>query len=203
MQKISFWPIRDEIQKVRETEWIWKAIDLANKYLIENPQNVECYLQLMDIYYIKWDLEKAEKPVDFLLTLNYWLEGIDKSLLYYIKAVLFSEKSLWNEAKKYIKIALKDNNNIEYKRLLWNIEFWSGNKNEWYKILQSIIKDAYKDADIFLDIVNMSYTLWFLEESKKYIKMYFDNHQKINFFGKSKEYYDKKMKDYKNTLFWK
>jgi hypothetical protein len=36
------------------------------------------------------------------------------------------EKTQWTEAKKYIKLALKENgDNLEYNRLLAIAEFWS------------------------------------------------------------------------------
>lgn len=204
MKKISFWYIRDDIQKIREEKWNQEAIKLANKYLIENPKEMQAYLQLMDMYYVMWELEKSEKPLDFLLNNieNIDVPGIDIWLLYYIKAMLLSERTQWIEAKKYIKLALSYNNdNIEYNRLLSNIEFWSGNREKWYLLLKSIIDKYIQDADILLDAVNMSLSLWFKTESKKYVKLYFENKDKITYHSKSKSFYDRKMEDFKNILF--
>jgi len=202
MKKISFWPIWDEIQKVRENEWVDKAIELANYYLSKDIYNVEAYMQLIDMYYIKWELEKAEKPVDFILSNQLSLEWIDKSFLYYIKAVLLSERTEWWEAKKYIKQAVKLNDtNIEFKRLLWTIEFWSWNKEKWYNIIKNIAEKFYKDADVLLDVVTMALNLWNKEDAKKFVKIYYDKKDEIWFFSKSRKYYDRKMANFRQVLF--
>ena len=201
MKKISFWDIWDEIQKVRKTEWNQKAIELANYYIWKNPFEIQPYLQLMDIYYVMWDLEKAEKPVDFILSQKISSDMLDLSLMFYIKAVLLSERTQWDEAKKYIKLALKKSDNIEYKRLLASIEFWSWNKTRWYELLQDIIDEHISDADILLDGVTMALSLNQKEDAKKYVDLYFKNKNSISFFSKSKSYYDKKMIDFKTILF--
>lgn len=201
MKKVSFGSIWDEIQKVRKTEWNQKAIELANYYIWRNPFEIQPYLQLMDIYYVMWDLEKAEKPVDFILSQKISSDMLDLSLMFYIKAVLLSERTQWDEAKKYIKLALKKSDNIEYKRLLASIEFWSWNKTRWYELLQDIIDEHISDADILLDGVTMALSLNQKEDAKKYVDLYFKNKNSISFFSKSKSYYDKKMIDFKTILF--
>ncbi len=201
MKKISFWDIWDEIQKVREIKWNQKAIELANYYIWKDPFEIQSYLQLMDIYYVMWDLEKAEKPVDFILSQKISSDMLDFSLMFYIKAVLLSERTQWDEAKKYIKLALKKSDNIEYKRLLASIEFWSWNKTRGYELLQDIIDEHISDADILLDGVTMALSLNKKEDAKKYVDLYFKNKNSISFFSKSKSYYDKKMVDFKTILF--
>ncbi len=43
-----------------------------------------------------------------------------------MKALILAEKTQWLEAKKYIKKALElEPENIEYKRVLAMVEFWS------------------------------------------------------------------------------
>jgi len=202
MKKISFWPIWNEIQKVRENEWKDEAIKLANNYLSQDPYNIEAYMQIIDIYYVLWELEKAEKPIDFILANNLEGEWIDKWLLNYIKAVLLSERTQWTEAKQYIKIAIKYNiSNLEYKRLLATIEFWSGNKTKWYNLLTDILKQFQKDADILLDAVNMALNLWYIEDAKWIVNMYFDKKDEISFFSRGRNYYDEKMSTFKQALF--
>jgi tetratricopeptide (TPR) repeat protein len=126
MQKVSFGPIWDHIQQVRQQKGFQPAIDLANEYLMKDPENVEAYLQLMDMYYLMGELEKAEKPVDFLLKRKILNEYVKEDVLYYIKALLLAERTQWLEAKDFIKKAIKsDPNNIEYKRVLAMVEFWS------------------------------------------------------------------------------
>ena len=78
MQKISFWPIWDEIQQVRQKEGFQKAIELANSYIAKDPTNIEPYLQLVDMYYLMGELEKAEKPIDFILAKDIDHPGVDK-----------------------------------------------------------------------------------------------------------------------------
>lgn len=200
MKKVSFWNIWEEIQNVRETKGKQEAIKLANEYISKDPFNIQAYMQLIDIYYVMWDLSKAEKPIDFILSKN--IQGIDKSLLYYVKAVLLSERTEWIWAKKYIKLAIKENpNNLEYQRLLSTIEFWSGNKNKWYDLLKDLLKKDMIDPDTLLDGVSMALSLWYIQEAKNYVNIYFNKKDAMNFFSKSKAYYDKKMLDFKEALF--
>ncbi len=200
MKKISFWNIWEDIQNVREVKWKQEAINLANKYISKDPFNVQAYMQLIDIYYVIWDLEKAEKPIDFILSKN--IEWVDNSLLHYVKAVLLSERTEWELAKKHIKIALKENDtNLEYQRLLSTIEFWSWNKTEWYDLLKDVLEKDMIDPDTLLDGVSMALSLWYIKEAKNYVNMYFNKRNNINFFSKSRAYYDKKMTDFKEALF--
>ena len=202
MKKISFGPIWDEINKVRNEQGKQEAIKLANYYISKDIYNIEAYMQLIDMYYVMWELEKAEKPIDFILANKLEREWVDKSLLNYIKAVLLSERTKWQDAKKYIKEAIKLNwENLEYKRLLATIEFWSGNKNKGYTMLKDISKDFYKDADIILDAANMAINLWYIEDAKEFVNMYYKHKNEISFFSKSKSYYEKKMKLLKDALF--
>lgn len=200
MKKISFWPIWDEIQNIREKQWKQEAVKLANEYIAKDPFNIQSYMQLIDIYYIMWELEKAEKPIDFILSKN--IQGIDISLLHYVKAVLLSERTEWIWAKKHIKIAIKENvDNLEYKRLLAIIEFWSWNKIVWYKLLKDVLNKDRIDPDILLDGISIALSLWYVQEAKDYVNIYFNKRDEISFFSKSKAYYDKKMLDFKEVLF--
>ena len=203
MKKISFWQVWDDIQKVREEKGKKEAINLANEYLLSDPYNIEAYLQIIDIYYVMWELEKAEKPIDFILANNLEREWVDKWLLYYIKAVLLSERTEWEQAKDYIKKAIRTNyKNPEYRRLFSTIEFWTGNKERAYNILKWIIDEYWvKDADILLDIVNIWISLWYTNDAKKYVSLYYSKKDEISFFSKSRSYYDKRMENFKEVLF--
>jgi len=199
--KVSFWPVWEHIQKVREEKGFEEAIKLANQYLVKDPENIPAYLQLVDIYYLKGDLEKAEKPVDFLL--KKWIDGlIWKDVLLYIKALILSEKAEWLEAKKYIKEALKYvPDNAEYKRVLALVEFWSGNKEKWYLLLKEIIEENdVIDAEMLLNAVMMAVSLGYIQEAKKYLDMYFKKTKKITYFTKTKNFYDKQFKNFKNAI---
>ena len=201
-KNFSFWPVWDHIQKVRKEKWPEEAIKLANKYLVKDPENVQAYLQLMDIYYVSWELEKAEKPVDFLLKKNIWEPYIKKSVLYYVKALLLAEKLEWAEAKKWIKKALKEEwLNLEYKRLLAVIEFWSWNKSKWYEIIKEIIEENDKiDAEMLFNAILMALDLNYFEDIKKYFQIYENKEKEITFFWKSKEFYDDRFKDLRNII---
>ena len=193
MEKMSFGPIWDEIQRVRQNEWFDKAIQLANSYIAKNPENIEPYLQLVDMYYLMWELEKAEKPIDFILAKDITHPWIDKAVFYYLKALLLSERTEWDLASKYIKQALKIWwENPEYKRVLALVEYWKGNKSKWYELIKEVINEKVIDADVILDAVTMALGLGYTEDVKKYINMYFSNKDKISFFSKPKSYYDKK-----------
>lgn len=203
MSNMSFWNVWDEIQNIRNTKWKQKAIELANEYIAIDPYNFEPYMQLIDMYYLLWELDKAEKPIDFLLSRkdSIW-EWIDFSLIYYVKAIILSEKTQRTEAKKYIKFALKENeDNLEFGRLLATIEFWSWNKTKWYTLLKKVLSKKIIDPDVLLDGVSMALSLWETQDAKKYVDTYFKKRDKITFLSKSKSYYDRKMSDFKQVLF--
>ena len=202
MQKVSFGPIWDHIQQVRQQKGFQPAIDLANEYLMKDPENVEAYLQLMDMYYLMGELEKAEKPVDFLLKRKILNEYVKEDVLYYIKALLLAERTQWLEAKDFIKKAIKsDPNNIEYKRVLAMVEFWSWNKSRWYELMQEIIEENEMiDAEMLLNAVMMALELKELEQARRYINIYLNNEKKFTYFTKPKEFYDKQFEQFNLAL---
>jgi len=202
MQKVSFGPVWDHIQKVREEQGFEPAIKLANKYLVKDPESIEAYLQLMDMYYLMGELEKAEKPVDFLLKKNIWNEYIKKDVLHYVKALLLAEKTQWLEAKKYIKKALEvEPENIEYKRVLAMVEFWSWNKHKGYELLKEIIQEnEMVDAEMLLNAVTMAAELGYYDEARLFTQMYLENQKKITYFTKPKSFYDKQFTNFKIAL---
>lgn len=202
MKNVSFGSIWDDIQNIRDNEWAKKAIIVSNEYISKDPYNVQAYMQLIDIYYSLWELEKAEKPIDFLLSFNLQGSSVEETLLHYVKAVLLSEKTKWEDAKKHIKLSLKKvPENLEYKRLLSTIEFRSWNKTKWYSLLKDVLDNWFLDPDILLNWINMSLSLGFFDDAKKYVNIYFEKRENIKFFSKNKSYYDKKMYNYWESLF--
>ena len=201
MQKISFWPIWDEIQQVRQKEGFQKAIELANSYIAKDPTNIEPYLQLVDMYYLMGELEKAEKPIDFILAKDIDHPGVDKAVFYYLKALLLAERTQWEEASNYIKKALKlwwDN--PEYRRILAMVEYRRWNKNKWYQLIKELIEDQLIDADVLLDAVTMALWLGYDEDVKYFVNLYFENKDKLNYFSRPKSYYDKKFEALKTVF---
>jgi len=199
MEKVSFGPIWNDIQKVRDTKSLDEAIQLANQYLMSDPTNEEALLQLVDIYYVKGELEKAEKPVNFLLQANN--PSIDKTMLYYIKAVISVDKTLWDDARKYIRLALKDNpKNPEFLRIYGLSEFWSGNKSKWFEILKQSLENGSLDAEILLDLVSMAMKMQDFDSAMEYVNVYFKYRAKLKFFSNPSNYYDGRMKTYKDFL---
>jgi len=201
MQKISFWPIWDEIQQIRQKEGFQKAIELANSYIAKDPTNIEPYLQLVDMYYLMGELEKAEKPIDFILAKDIDHPGVDKAVFYYLKALLLAERTQWEEASNYIKKALKlwwDN--PEYRRILAMVEYRRWNKNKGYQLIKELIEDQLIDADVLLDAVTMALWLGYDEDVKHFVNLYFANKDKLNYFSKPKSYYDKKFEALKTVF---
>ncbi len=199
MEKVSFWPIWNDIQKVRDDNSLDDAVKLANQYLMSDPTNEEALLQLVDIYYVKGELEKAEKPVNFLMKTNN--PNIDKTMLYYIKAVISVDKTLWDEARKYIRLALEDNpQNPEFLRIYGLSEFWSGNKSKWFEILKQALNNGSLDAEILLDLVSMAMKMQDFSSAMEYVEIYFKYRAKLKFFSNSTDYYDGRMKTYKDFL---
>ena len=199
MDDLTFGPIWDHIQQIRESKWVQAAIKLSEKYIISNPSNQEALLQLVDLYYTIWELEKAEKPVDFLLAQNDLV--IDKTLLYYIKSILAVDRTKWLEAKNLIKKALtNDPKNPEFLRVYGLSEFWSWNKSKWFDILMKAFKFGKVDAEILLDLVSIAMKIEKFDTANKYVDMYFQKRNSLKFFTRSRTYYDTKMTMYKKFL---
>lgn len=196
------WYIPDEIlEKIEENKRVWKydeAIKLVNNILSKDPLNKEALIQISDIEYRKWEISRAEKPIDFLIK-----SQKDKDPMWlYIKWVLEMEKTDWQTAKKYLKQALISTNfsNPEIIRCYGLSEFWSWNRERWFEFLQQAFDLNKYDAEIIYNIIELKLLNHEFKAAENKIKYYHNNYNKIEIFDREKEFYDDKIKLFESYL---
>jgi tetratricopeptide (TPR) repeat protein len=194
--------IPDELlEKIEKHKRIWEydnAINIVNGILAKDPLNKEALIQISDIEYRKWEIARAEKPIDFLIKF-----GKDKDPMWlYIKWVLEMEKTNWLEAKKYLKesLILTNFSNPEIIRCYWLTEFWSGNRERWFEFLQQAFDINKYDAEIIYNIIELKLLNHEFKAAENKIKYYYNNYEKIQIFDREKSFYDDKIKLFESYL---
>lgn len=190
---------QDEIFMLKKSWEYEKAIEKLNSILSSDPTNEFALLEIADIKYQMWDIESAEKPVDFLLTQQtFW----DESLKYYVKWAIELDKQNFSQSKKYLKKALEicEFENSEILRCYGLAEYRSWNREKWIDFVEKAFDKNNLDAEIILNLIEL-YTLSSkIKLAKKIISHYEKNHKKIETFDKEISYYDTRLNDIKNIL---
>lgn len=181
----------DDIESLKK-EWKFEdALKLVNHILIKDPSNKDALMQVADIQYRKWEIHKAEKPINFILS-HY---GKEDPMYMYVKWVLEMEKTNRKEAKNYLGQALRLTKfeNPEVVRCYGMSEYWYGNVEKWLDFVLQARELNPLDAEIILDLIE----IYLLEKNNKKAKTmlnyYHKNIKKIQTFDKSKDYYNHKM----------
>ena len=183
-------PQLEEIESLKEEGALDDALEIANQLLAKNPKNKDALYQVADIMYRKWEILKAEKPINFLLDQEH-----DDAMSRYIKWVLEMEKTNRQEAKNNLKkaMSLLDDDNPEMMRCYAICEYRSGNR-EWG---MGYLKQAFEmnkfDAEIILNMVELHILQHQWKHAQRYIKYYYDHATELQYFDKSKEQYDEKI----------
>lgn len=183
-------PQLEEIESLKEEGALDDALEIANQLLAKNPKNKDALYQVADIMYRKWEILKAEKPINFLLDQEH-----DDAMSRYIKWVLEMEKTNRQEAKNNLKkaMSLLDDDNPEMMRCYAICEYRSGNR-EWG---MGYLKQAFEmnkfDAEIILNMVELHILQHQRKHAQRYIKYYYDHTTQLQYFDKSKEQYDEKI----------
>jgi len=179
---------------------VWKyddALRKVNNLLVRDPSNQEALFQVADIEYRRGEIGKAEKPIDFLL------HNRDKDpMAWYIKWVLEMEKTNRKEAKKYLQKALKllEIENPEIMRCYGLCEYRSGNREKWINCLQKALEINETDAEVILNLIELSLLEKKINLAKKYIKYYHKNRDRLHVFDRSVSYYDEKVAIFEEFL---
>lgn len=184
----------DVLGKIETLKQQWKldeALKIANEILIKNPKNSDALLQVADIEYLKWDLWKAQKPVDFLL--NY---RQNDPIGYYVKWVLEMEKTNWSWAKANLRKALELVNfeNPEMLRCYALSEYWSWNREKGIDFLEKAYDLNDLDAEIIYNIIEINLLEKRYNISRNFIEIFNNKHSKLETFWKDISYYDDKIK---------
>lgn len=193
-------PKIEKIEQLKHEGELERALKLANSYLASNPNNKEVLIQIADIEYKKWEISRAEKPIDYLLE---WVE--EDAMSYYIKGVLQMEKTNRQDAKKYFKRALSllDGDNPEILRCYGLCDYRLGHRSKGIKHIESAHKMNGKDAEILLNLIEISIMEQEWWYAKKYIRYYRENKDWLDFLDKPASYYDEKVELFARFIFGK
>lgn len=174
------------------------ALFIANKMLAQNPKNKEILFQVADLQYRKWEISKAEKPIDFLLD----KEMDTDAMSFYVKWVLEMEKTNWAEAKDYFRRALGslDQDNAEVLRCYGLCEYRSGNREEGILHLKKAYHLNEFDAEIILNLTEILILEKNFLLARKYIKQYHEHKSQLQFFEREVIYYDEKMRIFEEFI---
>lgn len=180
----------EEIEALKQQGKYDEALSRVNSLLVRDPKNKEALYQVADIEYRRWEILKAEKPVDFLL------DSYDEDAMWwYIKGVLEMEKTQRSIAKKYFKkaISMLEGDNPEILRCYWLCEYRSWNREQWITYLIKSYKINEFDAEVILNLIEISILEKKSTQAKKYIKHYHEHREKLNCFDRELSYYDEKV----------
>lgn len=183
-------PIITQIEQLKDEGKLDEALRLANQLLAKDPTSKDALIQVADIEYRRWEIGRAEKPIDFLL------QGTSEDAMsHYIKGVLQMEKTNRQQAKWYFKKALTllEEENPEIMRCYGLCEYRLGHREDWLNYLIRAYEANNQDAEIILNIVEISIMEEDRKQAKKYIKIYHTWYDKLNFFDRDKSYYDEKI----------
>lgn len=181
----------DEIQDLK-ANWEYNlALKKVNWILCVDPDNKDALLEVADILYLKWDIESASKPIDYILV----KKNTDPMWLY-VKWVFEMEKTNWSVAKKYLQEALinSEDENPEILRCYGLCEYWRWNKQKWIDFLESSFKSSsWLDAEVIYNLVEI-YLLEHEYNNVNYYIQYYKNYRNnLNSFEKDLSFYDEKI----------
>lgn len=187
-----------KIEELKQSGDYDGALSLANRLLAQNPRNREVLFQVADLQFRKWEISKAEKPINFLLE----KELDNDAMSYYVKGVLEMEKTNWAEAKDYFRRALHmlEQDNAEVLRCYGLCEYWSGNREEGILHLKKAYHLNEFDAEIILNLTEVLILEKKFVLASKYIKQYRDQKEKLQFFEREVIYYEEKMRIFEDFI---
>lgn len=187
-----------QIEKLKKAGKFTDALKMVNSILVSDPENPEALMQIADIQYQSWEVEKAEKAVDFLLQTG----GDADPMVLYTKGILAMEKTQWHDSLQYLQKAIKLTNfeNAEVVRAYAMAQYWYGNHQKGIDFLLQAYDINKLDAEIVYNLIQI-YTL---EHDYKWVKRmvaYFEKQgKKLQTFDKDIAYYQHKIALYKEFV---
>jgi tetratricopeptide (TPR) repeat protein len=181
----------DEVEELKNIGKFDEAMRIINSILSSNPNNEDALLQVADIQYRKWEINKASKAIDFLNS----KKNNEDPLWLYIKWILEMEKNNRKDAKKHLQKALVLTNaeNHEILRCYWLCEYWYGNREKWINFLRDSFSINNKDAEVIFNLIEIYILEHKYEKAKNMIKYYHKNHPKLITIDKDITHYDNKI----------
>lgn len=183
--------VLDEIEQLKSNKEYDKAMKLTNSILSEDPNNEDALLQVADIQYRTWELEKASKAIDFYNTKR----DFKDPLWLYIKWVLEMEKNNWKPAKDFLQKALVLTNaeNHEIMRCYWLCEYRYWNREKWINLLKDSFTINDKDAEVIFNLIEIYILEHKYEKAISMIKYFYKNHDNLVSVDKDMATYDTKI----------
>ena len=190
----------DNINTLVEAGNYDEAIWAVNQLLARDPKNEDALLMVADVLYRQWNIDGADKAVDFL---NYTKK--DDPLGLYIKWLLEMEKNNRKEACSYLRKAMKltNNENYEIVRCYGLSEYRYWNREKWRDLLKQAFKHNSMDAEVIYNIIQLAILDWDYEESKEMTNYYYENRTNLKTVDKPIEWYDKKIALFDKFTKWK
>ncbi len=193
--------IRKKIEQLKKSWKYQQALDLVNEYLKKDPTNEDLLLEVAEIQYAMWELEKAEKPIDFLIK----YKSEKDPLMWYTKWVLEMDKTNWDKARKYLKkaIELLPNDNPEILRCYWLSEYWYWNKEKWIQFLEKAYDiTQWRDAEVLVNLLEIYLLEKIFSKAKKLVDSFWKHYKSwtLEFFDRSDSYYLEKIELYSKFL---
>ena len=184
-------PQIDRIEQLKSESKYDEALLIANRILAKNPTSKEALFEIADIEFRKWEIGRAEKPIDFLLSGK---GGESDAMSLYIKWVLEMEKTNRQQAKKYFQKAmtLLDEENPEILRCYGLCEYRLGHAEDWVDYLLKAYSLNTDDAEIILTLIEVTIMQEDWDSARQYVEHYLKT-DSINYIDKDKDYYDEKI----------
>lgn len=178
----------EEVEELKNIGKFDEAMRIINWILIKNPSNEDALLQVADIQYRKWEINKASKAIDFLNS----KKNNENPLGLYIKWILEMEKNNRKDAKKFLQKALIITNaeNHEILRCYWLCEYRYGNREKWINFLRNSFSINNKDAEVIFNLIEIYILEHKYEKAKNMIKYYHKNHVNLITIDKDITHYD-------------
>ena len=192
--------LTDRINQLVE-EWKYdEAIAIANQILTRDPKNEQALLTITDIFYRKWDMDAADKAIDFLKSAKQ-----DDPLILYIKWLIEMEKNNRKEARSHFKKAMQitDGKNYEIVRCYGLSEYWYGNREKWREYIKKAFRQNSLDTETIYNLIQLSTLDEDIEESIEMIEFYHNNHDKLQIVDKPLKWYDKQIALLEKFIKWK
>lgn len=187
-----------EIEALKDNGKYNEALKKVNFILTKDPTNEEALLQVADIEYRKWEIDKASKAVDFLNDRN----KNEDAMGLYIKGILEMEKNRRKSAKKLFQWALKltDFKNHEIVRCYGLCEYWYGNREKGIDHIEQAFQIHHFDAEVVYNLIELYLLEFQYTKAKKMITYYFKHHNKLETFDKAIDFYDEKISLFKDFV---
>ncbi len=161
--KESIKNVVSEIEKLKSKWEYKKAILKLEEAISSNKDNYMLYEELADVYIFLWEFKKAEKAVDYSLSLFK-----NSATWNYLKGFILLWKNKYAQAVAYLeKSNSLASNNAEVLRNLGWAYHMNGNSQKWLFILKRALNISPWDKLIMQDLAMVLIWIWEVSQWNK------------------------------------